>query len=228
MDEDLGLAERVGQLDRATAPGERLVVDSGQHGELGQVAVGHGQPPGRGQGLPAVPRPPARPARRRRCGPDTRQGVTASAGRRLACAGPTGRASSPAPAPGTRSPRAVGRSGSTRGRGVRAVRPAPHPHCRHPANSPRSATSRPRSPRWTRLRPGTGNAASTSVQRKTAATGSCFATTAWCSRSPSQVRVQARRPTARLTGRGDAVEVGRSTHTWCSSAPPSEPAHAIP
>jgi len=28
MDEDLGLAERVGQLDRAAAPGERLVVDS--------------------------------------------------------------------------------------------------------------------------------------------------------------------------------------------------------
>jgi hypothetical protein len=43
MDEDLGLAEPLGQLDRAIAPGQRLVGVGGQHGELGQVAVGHGQ-----------------------------------------------------------------------------------------------------------------------------------------------------------------------------------------
>ena len=43
MDEDLGLAELLGQLDCATAPGDRLVGVPGQHGELGQVAVGHGQ-----------------------------------------------------------------------------------------------------------------------------------------------------------------------------------------
>jgi hypothetical protein len=43
MHQGLGLAESLGQLDRAAAPGERLLGVPGQHGELGQVAVGHGQ-----------------------------------------------------------------------------------------------------------------------------------------------------------------------------------------
>ena len=43
MGEDLGLAQRLGQRDRAATPGDRLVDVVGQHAELGQVAVRHGQ-----------------------------------------------------------------------------------------------------------------------------------------------------------------------------------------
>jgi hypothetical protein len=35
MDQDLGLAEPLGQLDRAAAPGNRLIGVPGQHGQLG-------------------------------------------------------------------------------------------------------------------------------------------------------------------------------------------------
>jgi hypothetical protein len=51
VNQDLGLAQRLGQLDRASAPGDRIVGVAGQHVELGEVAVGHGQLRAGGQAL---------------------------------------------------------------------------------------------------------------------------------------------------------------------------------